>query len=214
MKICVEIPDPDAVVEHYKRDGEFAWPAFTSTSRDKQVSLGFGNILFEIRCYPAPGTCEDDAPEFAPASIKQWSVIGEEEEILFPPNTKFRVVNIKYPDDENNLPHPMVQCETLAFDSVWGLIAQGDHHGLHEWCKQNLDRVSSQSCEYDLLGAAVQAGGDDEDGSDEEAVGGKIRSRSFSMSGPQALASVLKQHGAHRDQEAAPRRRQSGCATC
>lgn len=121
----ITVPDLEKALQDYQPKKDFVWTAFTSTSTNKQVSLGFGNIVFEIRCDPPQGTYNDENFEFAPANIQPFSVFPNEEEILFPPNVKFRVCEVQMPSAQNKLQSPLVICDTKAFD--------GDDEVLHEF---------------------------------------------------------------------------------
>eukprot|EP00746_Dinoflagellata_sp_MGD_P010190 gnl/MRDRNA2_/MRDRNA2_120958_c0_seq1.p1 gnl/MRDRNA2_/MRDRNA2_120958_c0~~gnl/MRDRNA2_/MRDRNA2_120958_c0_seq1.p1 ORF type:complete len:372 (-),score=79.88 gnl/MRDRNA2_/MRDRNA2_120958_c0_seq1:8-1123(-) len=164
----ISFPSPEDDIKNYKKDEKFAWPAFTSTSTDRNAALNFGNIIFEIRCYPLDGLFEDDKPEFAPAGVSQWSQFPQEAEIIFPPNTEFRVVNIQYPGEDNDLGnfgnvYALVQCETTAFDSIYGMIEAGDTEGVKKWTEQNKDRVKTNDCEYSLVEHAEEHHDEDDD---------------------------------------------------
>jgi len=78
----------------YKKGTEFVWPAFTSCQAyNEELGDGSlwpfdGNLNFEIECKIDPSKLKE--PEvFAPVNIKRF--IGGMHEVLFPPNTKFRV---------------------------------------------------------------------------------------------------------------------------
>lgn len=118
----ITFPDPDAAVRQYAVGSIFVWPAFTSMSTAKDAAMNFGNVVFQIACCPPPGHYDDDSPEYAPASVEKWSSYPSEQEILFPPNVKFRVQEIRQPDEENGLSSPLVVCETVGFDTDGGII--------------------------------------------------------------------------------------------
>ncbi|CAJ1397660.1 unnamed protein product [Effrenium voratum] len=87
----LEVPE-DEVEEWaslYKEGTEFTWPAFTSCQLEDGGLWPFdGNLNFEIECNIDPSKLS--VPEvFAPVSIKRF--IGGSNEVLFPPQTKFRV---------------------------------------------------------------------------------------------------------------------------
>lgn len=93
----------------------FCWPAFTSTSSNEGVSKGFGSgVLFQIHCNPSKKMLEDDDPEFVAAPINKWSNYPSEDEILFCPNSKFKVIEVSQNSEEYS--GLIVKCETIAFD--------------------------------------------------------------------------------------------------
>lgn len=117
----ITFPDPEQAVKDFQPKKEFVWPAFTSMTTDKNVAMGFGNLVFQIKCCPPEGTFEDDIPEFAPAPIQEFSAFQGEEEILFPPNVKFRVLSVQKPTEENGLGCTVVKCKTVGFDTDEGI---------------------------------------------------------------------------------------------
>jgi len=118
----IKFPDAEAAIKQYPPGSVFVWPAFTSMSTAKSAAMGFGNLVFEINCTPPPGHYDDDTPEYAPASVEEWSCYKSEHEILFPPNVRFKVEEIKFPDGENGLISPLVVCETVGFDTDGGIV--------------------------------------------------------------------------------------------
>uniref|UniRef100_A0A7S4Q9Y1 NAD(P)(+)--arginine ADP-ribosyltransferase n=1 Tax=Alexandrium monilatum TaxID=311494 RepID=A0A7S4Q9Y1_9DINO len=193
----ITFDDPEKALEGYQRDHEFAWPAFSSTSLDSGVADGFGSgLVFEIRCYPPAGTYDDDRPEFAPASISEWSAFGDaEKEVLFPPNVTFRVVNVKHATEENGMSSSVVQCETVEFASVWSMVKGGDVEGVKRWCQDNPDRVNTEDCQHHLLD---EADSDGEEDSDEESDGPQVRSKEVKLGNDDTVFAVLKARGAKR----------------
>jgi len=191
----VRYDEPDQALEQYERDHDFAWPSFSSTSVDSNIADGFGGggLIFEIRCYPPDGTYEDDTPEFAPASISEWSASGGEQEVLFPPNVKFRVVNVKHPSEENGLEAAVVQCETVDFESIWKMVQDNNTDGVKRWLKHNPDRVNTEDCRHHLLD---ELDSDSEESSDEESEG--HTSREAHVANPGNLRQLLRQAGAKR----------------
>jgi len=77
----------------YKEGVEFTWPAFTACQLEESGLWPFdGNLNFEIDCKIDPSTLK--VPEvFAPLSIKRF--LGDSNEVLIPPHTRFRVVGEK-----------------------------------------------------------------------------------------------------------------------
>lgn len=116
----ITVPDLDKALKDYQPNKDFVWSAFTSTTTQKDVALDFGNIVFEIRCDPPEGFYKDKIYEYAPANIQAFSIFPDEEEILFPPNVKFRVQSVQMPSAQNGLPSPLVICDCTAFDAVDG----------------------------------------------------------------------------------------------
>merc|ERR1712232_697540 len=96
-----------------------------------------GNVQFEIVCPPLPSEHEG----YAPANIKEFSAFPGEDEILFPPNMKLRVVNI-----QGN----KVLMETTAFPSVWKMVEDGDWSGVERWAEINPDRVKADGASKSL----------------------------------------------------------------
>ena len=59
------VPDLDAFLDTLHIGGCFCWGAFTSTTTDQQVAMGFGgNVVFEIGCNPPEGLYDDDEFEY------------------------------------------------------------------------------------------------------------------------------------------------------
>jgi len=87
----LEIPEKEVEkwASLYKAGTEFVWPAFTSCQLEDGGLWPFdGNLNFEIECNIDPSKLA--GPEvFAPVGIKRF--IGGSNEVLFPPQTKFRV---------------------------------------------------------------------------------------------------------------------------
>eukprot|EP00416_Gambierdiscus_australes_P025492 CAMPEP_0171065012 /NCGR_PEP_ID=MMETSP0766_2-20121228/6609_1 /TAXON_ID=439317 /ORGANISM="Gambierdiscus australes, Strain CAWD 149" /LENGTH=728 /DNA_ID=CAMNT_0011521083 /DNA_START=74 /DNA_END=2260 /DNA_ORIENTATION=+ len=118
----IKFQDIEAAMKEYVPGSVFVWPAFTSMSTAKSAAMGFGNLVFEIVCCPPPGHYDDEHPEYAPASVQEWSCYPSEQEILFPPNVKFKVQHIVEPNDENGFISPLVVCETVGFDTDGGIV--------------------------------------------------------------------------------------------
>jgi len=94
----LELPE-DAVKEHadiYKVGTEFTWPAFTSCQTEEGGLWPFdGNLNFEIECNIDPAKL--NVPEvYAPVRIGRF--IGDSNEVLLPPHTKFRVKGERPPE--------------------------------------------------------------------------------------------------------------------
>jgi len=86
------------VHQNYQPQTQIVWTGFTSTAKSKEKAWG-GGIVFEIRCYPPPGTYEDDDPEYAPADVCEFSCYPSEDEVLFPPNVRFTVAYTQQEED-------------------------------------------------------------------------------------------------------------------
>lgn len=91
----LELPEKE-VKEHadlYKEGMEFTWPAFTSCQTEEGGLWPFdGNLNFEIECTIDPAKLK--VPEvYAPVKIARF--LGDSNEVLFPPHTKFRVKGAK-----------------------------------------------------------------------------------------------------------------------
>lgn len=159
----VMVPNVQTFLEGFQPESEFVWESFTSTSTDKQIARIFGNVLFEIHCRnPATGTFDDETPEYAPADIKAFSDTKEETEILFPPNVRFRVITVQMPSGGlGELSVPLVVCETMGYDSIWGLIHSGNHQAVHDWCAQHLELVNGVNYTHSILHAAIDSGDHD-----------------------------------------------------
>mmetsp|Transcript_50541 Transcript_50541/g.110296 ORF Transcript_50541/g.110296 Transcript_50541/m.110296 type:complete len:727 (+) Transcript_50541:106-2286(+) len=118
----INVENPETLMKEYKPKKQFVWSAFTSTTKNKGKAFG-GTILFEIRCYPPPGTYDDDEWEYAPADINEFSRLPHEDEILFPPNTRFQVARVDPPcEDEDRW---VVVCDATAFDTEGTLVSFG-----------------------------------------------------------------------------------------
>jgi len=97
----------DEVIETmnlYETGTEFTWPAFTSCHTDEAGLWPFdGNLNFEIECNIDPKTI--GAPEvFAPVKIGRF--MQGSNEVLLPPQTKFKVIGEREMETvrENDLP--------------------------------------------------------------------------------------------------------------
>mmetsp|Transcript_13145 Transcript_13145/g.37532 ORF Transcript_13145/g.37532 Transcript_13145/m.37532 type:complete len:308 (+) Transcript_13145:115-1038(+) len=88
---------PEGEVEElaglYKEGTEFTWPAFTACQLEDSGLWPFdGNLNFEIQCNIDPKKMK--VPEvFAPVCIKRF--LGDSNEVLIPPQTRFRVIGAK-----------------------------------------------------------------------------------------------------------------------
>jgi len=114
------VPDLDKAKRTYVPGKDFLWTAFTSTTTNKNVAMNWGQIVFEIKCDPPDGMYADEVFEYAPADVKEFSAYASEDEVLFPPNVKFRVLDVK---EENG--KPLICCVATALDGVGGLVEFG-----------------------------------------------------------------------------------------
>jgi hypothetical protein len=130
----IRVPNPKETLASYVVDQEYVWPSFTSTS----TSHGFsGNVQFEIVCPELPA----DHQGYAPANIKQFSAFPTEDEILFPPHMRLRVVNVQ---------GSKVMMETTAFPSVWQMVEHGDWDGVEKWAEMNPERIEVEGASKSL----------------------------------------------------------------
>jgi len=111
------VPDLERAKQLYKPGKDFLWTAFTSTTTDKSVAMRWGQIVFEILVDPPDGMYDDEVWEFAPADIKEFSAYRNESEVLFPPNVKFRVIEVGEEQGK-----PLVKCIATALDGVGGQV--------------------------------------------------------------------------------------------
>jgi len=80
----------EAIANQYKVGTEFTWPGFTSTQLDDAGLWPFdGNLNFEIECNIDPQKLKVDEV-YAPVRISRF--MQGSNEVLFPPQTKFKVV--------------------------------------------------------------------------------------------------------------------------
>jgi len=137
----IEVPNPAETLRSYVADQEYVWPSFTSTSASKGFS---GNVQFEIMCPQLPA----DHKGYAPANVKPFSAFPTEDEILFPPHMKLRVVNV-----QGN----KVMMETTAFPSVWEMVEHGDWDGVAKWVEMNPDRVRVKGANKSLANTIAKS---------------------------------------------------------
>lgn len=88
----MDLPEKDCegIAAEYKVGTEFTWPGFTACQTKEGGLWPFdGNLNFEIRCNVDPrnlGVSEVYAP------VKIGRFLGDSNEILFPPHTRFKVI--------------------------------------------------------------------------------------------------------------------------
>lgn len=94
--LTVPAEEAEALADSYKHGAEFTWPSFTSTQMDEGGLWPFdGNVNFEIECNIDPKTMGVDEV-YAPVRISRF--LQGSNEVLFPPQTKFRVVGEREPE--------------------------------------------------------------------------------------------------------------------
>lgn len=82
----------------YYRGAHFVWPAFTSTSTDKSTCncfQGKHGVMFKIVCTAGGEGGRGFEGKYAPASISNHSAYPRENEVLFPPQTMYRVTDVR-----------------------------------------------------------------------------------------------------------------------
>lgn len=89
----VPVKECEELASLYKKGTEFTWPAFTACQVEEGGLWPFdGNLNFEIECNIDPKKLK--VPEvFAPLRISRF--LGDSNEVLLPPHTKFRVIREK-----------------------------------------------------------------------------------------------------------------------
>lgn len=102
----ITVGNPSAVLEGFKAGEEFLWAAFTSTSMSRPFG---GNIRFEIQCSL---DVDSQAAKYVPAQVTHLSQFVAENEVLFPPHVRFRVVGVK---------GSTVQLEAIEYPNVWNV---------------------------------------------------------------------------------------------
>jgi len=147
----IYMPDPANFLKGYKKDGELVWASFTSTSVKKNAADNFGqganSISFEIMC---SANINNKKAKYAPADIAPYSVFPMEAEVLFPPHTKFRVVNIK--KDKGN----QVHLETTEFPSVWKVVENERWKDFEKWADVNSKRINTKHCSFSIINTVAK----------------------------------------------------------
>jgi len=130
---------------NYKKDEELVWASFTSTSVKKKAAQSFGHgamsISYEIRC---SANIYGKKATYAPADIAPYSDYPKEAEVLFPPHTRFRIVNIKKKRCE-------VQLETVESPSVWQVVENERWDNFEKWADVNADRINTKHCSFSII---------------------------------------------------------------
>jgi len=91
--LTVPVAECEELANLYKVGTEFTWPAFTSCQMEEGGLWPFdGNLNFEIECNIDPAKMKADVI-FAPVKIARF--LGGSNEVLFPPHTRFKVVDEK-----------------------------------------------------------------------------------------------------------------------
>jgi len=104
----ITLADPGSVLQGLQVGEEFVWAAFTSTSPTRPFG---GNIKFEIQCSLA---IDGQTAHYAPGRVAHCSQFVNEDEVLFPPHVRFRVMSV-----QGNV----VQLEAVEFPPVWDMTA-------------------------------------------------------------------------------------------
>jgi len=115
------VADLEATKRQYVPGKDFLWTGFTSTTTDKGVAMRWGQIVFQIEVEPPEGMYDDEVWEFAPAEIKEFSAYASENEVLFPPNVKFRVTEVTEEQGK-----ALVHCVATALDGIGGAVEFGN----------------------------------------------------------------------------------------
>jgi len=148
--------DEEAVIEYverFARGQEVCWSAFTSTSEAcKGGNDEFGDLEFKIRCNMSGKVGDDD--HYFPASVSRWSKITTESEVILPPHTFFRIVNVQV---ASVWTHTVVIMETTNDPCVWKVI-QAQTWGVFEaWAQTNCDLVDTRYCKFSIINAVAKA---------------------------------------------------------
>ena len=165
------------------------WEGFSSTSKKKLSAFG-GNFIFEIhcnKCFTAVQrsngqNCIGNAKEFfVPARIQHLSHYPNEDEVLYPPYTKFRVVDRIHGLFGFGKVH--VVMETTEFPSLSKLVQQGKWDQVQEGIK-----TRKQNATYDSPAWFTQH--QEQEGSLFGQIAEKVVSEGPSSSGLQLLAQM------------------------
>ena len=109
----------------YHQGNVVVWEGFSSTSKASTSAFG-GNCMFEIHCSKCLMEAQSNGQGlkakdfFVPAQIQHLSHYPNEDEVLWPPYTRFRVVK-----RVQNTSVTMVVLETMEFPSLNLLVKQG-----------------------------------------------------------------------------------------
>ena len=109
----------------YHQGNVVVWEGFSSTSKTSTSAFG-GNCIFEIHCSKCLMQAQNNGQGlktkdfFVPAQIQHLSQFPKEDEVLYPPYTKFRVVN-----RVQNASGIHVVLETQEFPNLEGLVQKG-----------------------------------------------------------------------------------------
>ena len=171
----------------YHAGNVVCWEGFSSTSKKKASAFG-GNFIFEIHCNKClmavqrrnGQNCIGNAREFfVPACIQHLSQYPSEDEVLYPPYTKFRVVH------RNQKPFGKVHVvmETKEFSSLSKLVQQGKWDKVQEGIK-----IRKQNATHDSPAWFTQH--QEQEGSLFEQIAEKVVSEGPSSSGLQVVAQM------------------------
>ena len=133
-----QLPEFDR--KKYKVGNVVLWEGFSSTSKTLDAAFG-GNFRFEIHCNKClmaaqtsgEGLHRNGVEIFVPAQIQHLSQYPNEDEVLYPPYTKFRVVS-RIDGLLGVLKGVTVVMETMEFPCLNSLMQQGQwdkvQHGI------------------------------------------------------------------------------------
>ena len=127
----------------YHAGNVLRWEGFSSTSKKKAFAFG-GNCIFEIhcnKCFTAVQNFPGNASAFfVPACVKHVSSYPNEDEVLYPPYTKFRVV-----DRIQEFGKVHVVMETTEFPSLSKLVQEGKWDKVQEGIKTRSQNATHDS---------------------------------------------------------------------
>lgn len=147
-------------------DSEFFFPAFTSGSANESTGEGFAKhphwggrglpVKLEIRCYGLElmkrRSENAQGAWYIPCDVQPESINdASTAEIVIPPYTKFRTVNVK---KDESLVH--VWLETVEFPSVWESIEKLDSEEFSKFAEGNPEVVAAHGCEDSIINKVVE----------------------------------------------------------
>jgi len=137
-------------IDSYKVGQEVTWPAFSSTSNKKGTAFG-GNVIFEIHCSKMLEhvVASEKAKLYVPAEIAKFSQYKGENEVLFPPYTRFRVVSHLVDGSKRR-----VVLETIEFPPINEMISTGNWQGVQQY-------LDAQQKKYPAVGKCGNVGSTD-----------------------------------------------------
>jgi len=146
------------IVADFAVGKEFVWADFVSmtTLEERVVGAKIPGVSYEIRCC----SCIDEVIErFAPAKVSHLSQLWNETEILFPPNVRFRVHNIRNLD--RSIVHfdagkPVrIQFETTESPSLWDILKAKDWHLFDKWADAHADWMNTAGSTRSIINTVV-----------------------------------------------------------